>query len=63
MPACPGTIQSATGTPNIGTVGSFTDDKAGIITSVVGAYSIGEEFHFTLAPGENLNFAASTTVR
>lgn len=59
---CPGTFQTAVGTPSITAPGSFKNDQLGTVTSIAGPYAIDELINLTLGGGAQVNFAASTTL-
>jgi hypothetical protein len=62
LAGCPGTAATTPASPAIDTTGSFDNDKSGVIALLGSPYAIDEVITLVLAPGEHLNFSASTTL-
>lgn len=63
VPACPGTFNSAVGSPAITAFGAFSDSETSTIVAGLSApFEIGEVIHLKLGAHSNVNFAGSTTL-
>lgn len=60
---CIGGVSTLTGTPGIVTIGAFSNDQSGTITSgLTSPFSLGEQITIVLAGGADVNFSASSTL-